>query len=116
MIDDERKRLRELAEKATPGPWEAVLEKDERGQPVPYYRGLIALLENGDRYLSVVNAGSKTVEEKEWEPNCSFIAAASPDVVLKLLDELDKYKELERRRMAAIGLPTIDTTCGVRDG
>lgn len=61
---------------ATPGPWEAVLKDDPRGQPVCYYRGLIALVEN--RLSVVLGPGHayETVPEEEWEANAKLIAAA----------------------------------------
>jgi hypothetical protein len=64
----------------TPGPWEAVLADDPRGQPVPYYRGLVALVENR---LSVV-AKCGYAPKEHWEANASLIAAA-PDMLTALI-------------------------------
>jgi hypothetical protein len=68
-----------VSAKATPGPWEAVLKDDSRGQPVCYYRGLIALVES--RLSVVLGPGHAydTVPEEQWEPNAKLIAAA-PDL------------------------------------
>lgn len=68
----------------TPGPWEAVLENDPRGQPVCYYRaiiGLMAMTGSGlkDGYLSVIASNERLVKRDELEPNAKLIAAA-PDL------------------------------------
>lgn len=62
----------------TPGPWEAVLPGDPRGQPVPYYAGLVALVSH-DPSISVVTEGGYSAA-KEWEANARLIAAA-PDLL-----------------------------------
>lgn len=61
--------------KYTPGPWEAVLSDDPRGQPVPHYRALIALVSQSP-HLSIVAAQRDTVPRQEWEGNARIIAAA----------------------------------------
>jgi hypothetical protein len=68
--------------KHTPGPWEAVLADDPRGQPVPYYRGLVALVES--RVSVVAKCGY--VPKENWEANARLIAAAP--ALLALLKEL----------------------------
>lgn len=78
-------RLEQLARAATPGRWEAVLEDDPRGQPVPYYRALVAVLAQGDQRLSVVATDVETVPVEQWRANTEFIAAASPETVLRLI-------------------------------
>lgn len=65
----------------TPGPWAPVLRDDPRGQPVPYYRALIAWIAcSPDRRLTVIQAEERTVSKDEWEPNTRLIAAA-PDLL-----------------------------------
>ena len=68
---------------ATPGPWEAVTDDDPRGQPVPYYRGLVALIErNTGRALSVVLKDGRTVPACDWQANAQLIAHAPADLAL----------------------------------
>lgn len=67
----------------TPGPWEAVLITDPRGQPVPYYPGLICTVEHGNRYQSVVASDGRAASVDQWVPNCWLIAAA-PDLLTAL--------------------------------
>lgn len=65
----------------TPGPWEAVLPNDPRGQPVPYYCGLVSLVSH-DPSISIV-ASDGYVESGAWEANARLIAAA-PDLLESL--------------------------------
>lgn len=69
----------------TPGPWEAVLALDKRGQPSPMYRGLVALVENR---LAVVHASGDTVQKEQWEAHCRLIAAA-PDLLAACESAID---------------------------
>lgn len=62
--------------KHTPGPWEAVLESDDRGQPVAYYRAIIGLMANGDGHLSVVASDGRRVGNNEIKANAELIAQA----------------------------------------
>lgn len=80
--------------KRTEGPWEAVLNDDPRGQPVPYYRGLICTVEYGNRHLAVV-AKSGVVSSAEWEANTHLIAAAPQmrDALERLLTWIDRTAE-----------------------
>ena len=57
----------------TPGPWEAVLADDPRGQPQLMYRELVAIVSTSPR-LSVVANRTATVEE--WPGNAVLLAAA----------------------------------------
>lgn len=66
--------------KFTPGPWWAAIGKD---QPVPYYRGLVAVL-SSDPYISICTGetgdqSGRTCGGDEWEANAALIAAA-PDL------------------------------------
>ena len=86
-LDEQEKVAREMKAKEgevmghTPGPWEAVLEDGPRPQPVPYYRGLIALIHHSSEidHLSVVTSGDRLVPKTDWEANATLIAAA-PDM------------------------------------
>ena len=77
----------------TKGPWSLVVNDDPRGQPSPFYRGIIALVEKGDRHLTVVSDG-REVPLEEWEPNGRLIAAspymlAALEGIVALLDDGD---------------------------
>lgn len=76
----------------TPGPWSAVLDDDPRGQPVPYYRGLVALVSmTPGNCVSVVSDG-RTVSPDEWKANAVLLASAPAllavaEMVLALADD-----------------------------
>jgi Ead/Ea22-like protein len=65
--------LRALAEKATPGPWQNLGD-------VETFHVTIAT----NPY-----AGMPVPRPEIWEHNAAYIAAASPDAILRLLDERD---------------------------
>lgn len=79
----------------TPGPWEAVLPDDVRGQPVPYYRGLICCVshEEPTGMLAVVTKDGSSVPKADWEANARLIAAA-PDM-LEALKEVVRVHSYE---------------------
>lgn len=86
MID--RARLRALAEAATPGPWEAEIR-------------------DGCLFITAID-GNTSVAEVLGPPthqvvaaDATYIAAASPDTVLALLDALDALDAAERERDGA---------------
>ena len=69
-------KLRELAMKATPGPWEQINH--------------IVFTETGDLEWVVANARSgNSIIDAE------YIAAANPATVLQLLDEVDRLRTIE---------------------
>ena len=87
MIID-RKELRRLALEATPGPWQAGYALP--GTPQPSY-----IIVKGDVDFLLVTGGSSTgggpffpIRERQAH-NLSYIAAANPQVILALLDELE---------------------------
>lgn len=83
LTDAQVAALREAAEKATPGPWKAGDAAWFRGQTNP---------EDGKRPIS---AGANGVMANVYgRANAEFIAAASPDVVIALLDELDSLRTM----------------------
>jgi hypothetical protein len=55
--------------------WEAILPGDPRGQPVLYYRGLVALV-SCDPSISVVTKDGTAVDKSEWEDVARLIARA----------------------------------------
>ena len=75
--------LRRLAEVATPGPWEDVHPNADDGdiRVQRYHAEKRCRLDDED-----------TVAWKVSEPNAAFIAAANPQAVLALLDELDALR------------------------
>lgn len=61
----------------TPTPWEVVRRDDPRGQPVPYYRGLICTVEHSpDRYIAIVTKDGRSVTREEWPNNAELIVLA----------------------------------------
>ena len=89
MTPEERARLRELAERATAGPWDA-------HRPHPAYRQYVV-----DRVMPEGHLGETvaTTEDVQASENAEYIAAVSPDVVLGILDALNAA-EAERDRLA----------------
>lgn len=82
------KRLRELAEKATQGPWETEYDNHGNGGFSEWY-----------------NVGPKTgrprvAEVHSGEANAAYIAAANPATILALLDRLE---QAERERALLLG-------------
>lgn len=79
------KKLREVAEKATPGPW----ERFDNG-----YWSVI-----GQSTFSVVSASKDSDGERELitrekgsYENATFIATFNPETVLKLIERLERYR------------------------
>ena len=94
MVDqaekDADKVLRESAEKATPGPWKPIEEHDEYGN------GLDAVVARNGR---VVFGAPQYDMGSVWDEDRAYIAAASPDRVLALLEEKASLQaEVERLR------------------
>ena len=77
MIDT--KHLRVLAEAATPGPWMRLF-----GERTVYDR-----MEDGCRGIPIVRSDCSPPTQKE-AANIDYIAACSPDVLLALLDALER--------------------------
>lgn len=87
MRKQDRNKLREMAEKATPGPWEEI--KDDDWACRGYY--LIRSLKTEEPIIP-----TDWNDEHFPAPNdndCAYIAAASPD---KILDLLYMIEELEK--------------------
>jgi hypothetical protein len=75
---DDRRRLRELCERATPGPW--TVKKSGNAE----WRNLVNVVEGGD--------GSLIVYGQISDKDAAFVVAAHPGLVLSLLDENDALK------------------------
>ena len=86
MIDT--KNLRTLAEAATPGPWMRLF-----GERTVYDR-----MEDGCRGIAIVRSDCSPPTQKE-AANIDYIAACSPDVVLALLDALERKDNLLREQL-----------------
>ena len=63
--------------------FEAVLPGDPRGQPVPYYRGLVAIVSHDPR-ISIVTADGSTFDSTRWIAVAHLLAAAP-----EMLEALD---------------------------
>lgn len=88
MSNIDKRALREVAERATPGRWE-------------YHPGNTSIEYNVDSMDedqgSIVYVDSGDFTQKQTDLNGVFIAAANPATVLALLDELEHYKSREER-------------------
>lgn len=82
------KNLRVLAEAATPGPWMRLF-----GERTVYDR-----MEDGCRGIAIVRSDYSPPTQKE-AANIDYIAACSPDVVLALLDALERKDNLLREQL-----------------
>ncbi len=89
MIDT--KHLRTLAEAATPGPWMRLF-----GERTVYDR-----MEDGCRGIAIVRSDYSPPTQKE-AANIDYIAACSPDVVLALLDALERKDLLLEQSLEAL--------------
>jgi hypothetical protein len=90
MNDADLKRLRELAEAATPGPWMAINHQKHLGD------------HNVEQaWWSVDSKGGRIADiERHKAANAAFIAAANPQTVIALLDDLAAaHKQAENRRL-----------------
>src|SRR6185312_2474494 len=77
---DEIARLREIAEKATPGPWRATNE----------HLGWLVLSSPSEDVVEIISKEKGPVDR--WQPNAAHIATFDPPTVLALLDELEKAR------------------------
>ena len=84
--------LRRLAENATPGPWDSY-------RPRPSYRAYAV-----DQVMPAGHLGEAvaTTQDVNAEENAAYIAAASPDVVLGLLDRLAHMTEARDNARAEV--------------
>lgn len=98
-------RLEELNRRATQGIWESVQHDDPRGQPSPFYCGLICTVEHSpDRYLSVVGRDGFRVSAEEWPINCAIIAESrnALPALLAAARALERCVRAEERRRSRL--------------
>ena len=82
MTDDDIKRLKRLAEQATPGPWRVNMKGHSYHEVA--------------RVNDLEIAPPNSVELAHSTIDAAYIAAASPDVVLALLDEIERLRHGSR--------------------
>ena len=82
MTDDDIKRMKRLAEQATPGPWRVNMKGHSYHEVA--------------RVNDLEIAPPNSVDLSHWTVDAAYIAAASPDVVLALLGEVDKLRAASR--------------------
>ncbi len=79
-------KLKELAERATPGPWSCNRHWAIVGGPILEFT-------NGAAQQQIAMAcGQSWMRDDELRNNAEFIAAANPKTILALLDEIDQLK------------------------
>jgi hypothetical protein len=88
--------LRAKAKAATPGPWEA--GENHNDEPCVY-------ADNGNRWIAVLPHLCVTPILEMAQADAAFIAAASPDVVLGLLDEIERLRRIEAAARAFFSQP-----------
>lgn len=93
--------------------FELVTDGDPRGQPVPYYRGLVAVVARSP-YIAIVTADGSTMPSDRWEEVGRLLAAA-PELLEALEECLREHGgftikgECERRARAAIAKATASS-------
>lgn len=81
-------KLKELAERATPGPWSAAWEEgDDTAWP-----NLFPVIQAGNGEVVIGNEGFYTDLEQD-KANATFCAAANPQAILDLIDEVERLEE-----------------------
>ncbi|EHD0346679.1 ead/Ea22-like family protein [Salmonella enterica subsp. enterica serovar Reading] len=88
MSNIDKRALREVAEKATKGPWKVFSDIDTKTFSIHTPRD--------KRCENVIKWGGFDCQPNA-EANAEFIAAFNPKVALALLDELEHYKSREER-------------------
>ena len=78
MTDADIKRLKRLAKQATPGPWRVNMKGHSYHEVA--------------RVNDLEIAPPNSVDLSHWTVDAAYIAAASPDVVLALLDEIERLR------------------------
>ncbi|HCK4353401.1 TPA: ead/Ea22-like family protein [Pseudomonas aeruginosa] len=99
------KNLKELAERATPGPW--VVDAQQSGAIFNIES------ESGDLCIAMSqeNPASTRLEMNEQRRvNAEFIAAANPQAILALLDEIDRLKAENEALRGALQAVVDDPT------
>ncbi|WP_200990961.1 ead/Ea22-like family protein, partial [Pseudomonas aeruginosa] len=79
--------LKELAERATPGPWSAAWEEgDDTAWP-----NLFPVIQAGNGEVVIGNEGFYTDLEQD-KANATFCAAANPQAILGLIAEVERLR------------------------
>ncbi|MBS9730151.1 ead/Ea22-like family protein [Pseudomonas aeruginosa] len=106
------KNLKELAERATPGPWSAAWEEgDDTAWP-----NLFPVIQAGNGEVVIGNEGFYTDLEQD-KANATFCAAANPQAILGLIDEVERLRsrlEIDER-IPHDGISCRDETIKVLD-
>lgn len=100
----DHKELRRRAEAATPGPWDVgagsitkkLLGEDDNGDPTWLTKWIVSFY------------GPSCENQDEAKNNAAFIAAANPQIVLSLLDEIDALKAENMRLTEANNIMAIE--------
>lgn len=80
------KKLREMAEKATPGPWKCA-------GGIYVYSGDTMVADNNDETALVRARGvGGGMSREQQEANVEFVSAANPETVIALLDRIEKLE------------------------
>lgn len=85
MTPEQRAALREVASKATPGPWSSYATSSAADMPL---RWTIA-----GHGATVAQFFATNLPEQEQVANAHYIALAHPAAVLELLDECERMRE-----------------------
>ncbi len=89
MTPEQRAALREVASKATPGPWSSYATSSAADMPL---RWTIA-----GHGATVAQFFATNLPEQEQVANAHYIALAHPAAVLALLDECERMREALKR-------------------
>ena len=108
MTDDDVKRLRALAERATPGPWSI----DRRSSTLVRADAERYIANAGGYYTNTIDSATLAAQ---LDANAVYIAAASPDVLLALLDERDAMRR-ERDSAKHYAVDMADTLSQIQAG
>lgn len=96
------RELRELAEKATPGPWEIMDVSDRTTRDIKLYgvSGPSEIVHGGDGIAVADRMNDRTFSEDN--ANMEYIAAASPDVLLAFIERIGALERENARLREAL--------------
>jgi hypothetical protein len=89
MTAEEMKRLRELAEKATPGPWDCDDADESRGG-YNAHAGWFSVSKARTEDMVLTNQPEMGMFDRRAD--AAFVVAANPQTVLALLDEIERLR------------------------
>lgn len=88
MTTEQLEQLRELAEKATPGPWHMLWY----GRTIKAEKALMPKYADFPKSWNIARIPCRTTDypiaHEEYEANANFIASANPTVIIELLNQL----------------------------